>query len=60
MVQMTAASKWEYTIMPIGDPDDADSPFSDNALLMNTLGQLGWELVGVYHKYMVFKRHVKA
>jgi hypothetical protein len=50
-------TRWEYKIIPLGDPIE---PFKDNVLVMDTLGAIGWELVGIYDRHMVFKRHAQA
>lgn len=45
---------WEYKIIPIIDPDDSN--FVEYELIMNTLGDLGWELSAVYKDYLIFKK----
>jgi hypothetical protein len=48
--------RWEYQIIPIGDPIDPEVNFSENQLLMNGLGAAGWELVTIYQNNMIFKK----
>lgn len=44
---------YEYKVIPIIDPDDGN--FVEYELIMNALGELGWELVCVYKDYLIFK-----
>jgi hypothetical protein len=48
--------RWEYQIIPIGDPTDPEVNFGENQLLMNGLGGAGWELIAIYQNNMVFKK----
>ena len=50
--------RWEYKIIPIGSYDADD--FADNSLLLDTMGQIGWEMVAIYGQYVIFKRHAQA
>jgi hypothetical protein len=50
--------RWEYKILPIGSHESDD--FAENTLLLDAMGQIGWEMVSVYGQYVIFKRHVKA
>lgn len=45
---------WEYKIIPIIDPDDGN--FVEYELIMNALGDLGWELVSTYKDFLIFKK----
>jgi hypothetical protein len=49
--------RWEYKIIPLGESIE---PFKDNVLIMDAMGAIGWELVIVYERHMVFKRHAQA
>ena len=45
---------WEYKIIPvIGDVDDN---FVEYEIILNSLGEIGWELVFTYEKYLIFKK----
>ena len=44
--------------MPTGNPESPDEPFAENEMIMNTFGEIGWELVAVYKDHMIFKRAV--
>lgn len=44
---------WEYKIIPIIDADDGN--FVEYELIMNALGDLGWEFAGIYKDYLIFK-----
>jgi hypothetical protein len=46
--------RWEYKIMPIGNPGDED--FIENQLIMDAMGAAGWELITIHQSYMIFKR----
>ena len=48
--------RWEYQVLPIGDPIDPEVNFVENTLLMNALGAAGWELIAIYQNHMVFKK----
>jgi hypothetical protein len=50
--------RWEYQILPCGDPLDPEINFVENALLMNAMGAAGWELVTIYQNNMVFKKQL--
>lgn len=45
---------WEYKIIPILDADDGN--FVEYELIMNALGDLGWELVAIYKDFLIFKK----
>jgi hypothetical protein len=45
---------WEYKIIPvIGDVDDN---FVEYEIILNSLGEIGWELAFTYEKYLIFKK----
>lgn len=45
---------WEYKIIPvIGDDDDN---FVEYELVLNHLGEIGWELTAIYKNFLVFKK----
>ena len=50
----TPLSKWEYKIIPVVDPEDSN--FVEYELIMNALGDLGWELVSIYKDFLIFKK----
>lgn len=52
--------KWEYKIIPImmDDPEET-SEFIENSMILDGMGLVGWELIGVYEKCFVMKRYVK-
>lgn len=50
----TNRSVWEYKIIPIVDAEDGN--FVEYELIMNALGDIGWELFGVYKDYLIFKK----
>jgi len=45
---------WEYKIIPIIDSEDSN--FVEYELIMNTLGDIGWELSTVYKDFLIFKK----
>jgi hypothetical protein len=47
-------SCWEYKIIPILDPE-GDS-FVEYDLVLNHLGEIGWELAAIYKDYLIFKK----
>ena len=50
--------RFEYQVIPIGDPIDPEVNFSENQLFMNGLGAAGWELVTIYQNNMIFKKSI--
>jgi hypothetical protein len=50
----TSRIVWEYKIIPIIDPEDGN--FVEYELIMNALGDIGWELSAVYKDFLVFKK----
>lgn len=52
-------TRWEYKVIPIGDPD-ADDFIVDSNLVLDHLGMIGWELVAVIGPHGIFKRHAQA
>jgi len=45
---------WEYKVIPIVDADDGN--FVEYELIMNALGDIGWELAAIYKDYLIFKK----
>jgi hypothetical protein len=45
---------WEYKVIPVlGDEDDN---FVEYEMVLNHLGEIGWELVCTYNKNLIFKK----
>jgi hypothetical protein len=50
----TTRPVWEYKVIPIIDPEDGN--FVEYELIMNALGDLGWELASIYKDFLIFKK----
>ena len=49
-----SVQKWEYLVMPLVGEESVD--LLDHKIMLNGVGQAGWELVNIYKDYMVFKK----
>ena len=53
---LTSVQKWSYLVMPLTSGDEEDLNVLDHQIMLNGIGQAGWELVAMYRDHMIFKK----
>ena len=52
----SSVQQWCYLVMPLTSGEDEDLNVLDHQIMLNGIGQAGWELVAMYRDHMIFKK----
>lgn len=53
---LPSVQQWSYLVMPLTSGDDEELNVLDHQIMLNGIGQAGWELVAMYRDHMIFKK----
>ena len=51
-----SVQQWSYLVMPLTSGEDEELNVLDHQIMLNGIGQAGWELVAMYRDHMIFKK----
>jgi hypothetical protein len=53
---LSSVQQWSYLVMPLTSGEEEDLNVLDHQIMLNGIGQAGWELVAMYRDHMIFKK----
>ena len=54
--KLPSVQRWEYMVMPFTAHETEDLDVLDHKIMLNGIGQAGWELICIHRDHMIFKK----